>query len=113
MDKKGDIKLTQQQLDQLKTAKTTDEMNQMVRQMGHNDDIAFGRSLKGDLLKPTNNTHFWNQSVKVRQKPVYDFSLIDNSSIYKKGPLSEVGMMSLNVKRPSWMHLPGYKPTVA
>lgn len=112
--KKGDIKLTQQQLDQLKTAKTTDEMNQMVRQMGHNDDIAFGRSIRGDLLKPTDNTHFWNQSVKVRQKPVYDFSLIDNSSMYKKGPLSEVGMMSLNVNRPSWLHLPsfGYKPTV-
>lgn len=112
--KKGDIKLTQQQLDKLKTAKTTDEMNQMVRQMGHNDDIAFGRSIRGDLLKPTNNTHFWNQSVKVRQKPVYDFSLIDNNSMYKKGPFSEVGMMSLNVNRPSWMHLPsfGYKPTV-
>lgn len=112
--KKGDIKLTQQQLDQLKTAKTTDEMNQMIRQMGHNDDIAFGRNLRGDLLKPTDNTHFWNQSVKVRQKPVYDFSLIDNSSIYRRGPLSEVGMMSLNVNRPSWMHLPsfGYKPTV-
>lgn len=114
--KKGDIKLTQQQLDKLKTAKTTDEMNQMIRQMGHNDDIAFGRSLRGDLLKPTSNTHFWNQSVKVRQKPVYDFNLIDNNSMYKKGPLSEVGMMSLNVKRPSWMHLPsfvGYKPTAA
>jgi hypothetical protein len=113
--KKGDIKLTQQQLDQLKTAKTTDEMNQMVRQMGHNDDIAFGRNLRGDLLKPTDNTHFWNQSVKVRQKPVYDFSLIDNNSMYKKGPLSEVGMMSLNVNRPSWLHLPsfGYKPTAA
>ena len=112
--KKGDIKLTQQQLDKLKTAKTTDEMNQMVRQMGHNDDIAFGRNLRGDLLKPTDNTHFWNQSVKVRQKPVYDFSLIDNNSIYKRGPLSEVGMMSLNVNRPSWLHLPsfGYKPTV-
>lgn len=112
--KKGDIKLTQQQLDQLKTAKTTDEMNQMVRQMGHNDDIAFGRSIRGDLLKPTDNTHFWNQSVKVRQKPVYDFSLIDNNSMYRKGPLSEVGMMSLNVNRPSWLHLPsfGYKPTV-
>lgn len=110
--KKGDIKLTQQQLDKLKTAKTTDEMNQMVRQMGHNDDIAFGRNLRGDLLKPTDNTHFWNQSVKVRQKPVYDFSLIDNSSMYKKGPLSEVGMMSLNINRPSWMHLPSFGPTV-
>jgi hypothetical protein len=111
--KKGNIKLNQQQLDKLKTAKTQDEMNQMIKSMGHNDEIAFSRNMFGETLKPTDAGRF-GKSVRVTKSPVYDFSLVADNSMYRKGPASEVGMMSLNINRPSWLHLPsfGYKPTV-
>ena len=110
--KKGNIKLNQQQLDKLKTAKTQDEMNQMIKSMGHNDEIAFSRNMFGENLKPTDAGRF-GKSAKVTKSPVYDFSLVADKSMYRKGPVSEVGMMQMNINRPSWMHLPsfGYKPT--